>query len=106
MKKVIKVVVYFDYNTFEEVENNYYTSTPKPLPEPLVNPTKIPKPYIPKSSPDHPDFGKEPWPLEPLSKLDCPQCGIKLEGVMGYYCPHDDCPCGLGGVRCFSRDIT
>ena len=27
----------------------------------------------------------------------CSKCGIKLEGVMGYCCPHPKCPTGLGG---------
>lgn len=30
----------------------------------------------------------------------CGKCGIKLEGVMMYCCPHGDCPCGLGGISC------
>lgn len=31
---------------------------------------------------------------------NCSKCGLKLEGVMGYVCPHAECPTGLGGTRC------
>ena len=31
---------------------------------------------------------------------NCPRCGLKLEGVMGYVCPNADCPTGLGGSKC------
>lgn len=30
----------------------------------------------------------------------CPKCGIKLEGVMGYCCANIDCPTGLGPIVC------
>ena len=30
----------------------------------------------------------------------CPKCNLDLKPVMGYCCPHDNCPCGLGGVTC------
>lgn len=49
---------------------------------PLLNdPTNIPAPWTPKSSPQHPEFKKE-----------CPKCRIKLENTMGYCCPDSDCP--------------
>lgn len=31
---------------------------------------------------------------------NCPKCGIYLEQVMGYCCPHPRCPTGLGGSHC------
>lgn len=30
----------------------------------------------------------------------CGQCGIKLEGVMGYACSKMGCPTGLGPISC------
>lgn len=30
----------------------------------------------------------------------CPKCGITLENVMMYCCPHHDCPTGLGPIMC------
>jgi hypothetical protein len=36
------------------------------------------------------------YPGQPASM--CPKCGLKLEGVMGYCCPHIDCPVGMGPV--------
>lgn len=56
----------------------------------VVDPTKIPGPWTPKSSPSHPEFKKE-----------CPRCGIKMDGPMGFSCPDGECPvfnkvtCGL-----------
>ncbi len=42
----------------------------------------------------------KPW--EPKwGKIDtCPKCGIQLNQVMSYSCPHLDCPTGLGPVWC------
>lgn len=49
---------------------------------PIINePYQIPKPWTPKSSPQHPEFKKE-----------CPKCGIKIDGLMGYSCPDSECP--------------
>lgn len=49
---------------------------------PLINdPTKTTKPWTPKSSPQHPEFKKE-----------CPKCGIKIDGLVGYSCPDSECP--------------
>lgn len=31
-------------------------------------------------------------------KAHCPKCGITLEWVMMYSCPHYNCPTGLGGL--------
>jgi len=33
-------------------------------------------------------------PYKPIDR--CAQCGLKLEGVMSYYCPQANCPVGLG----------
>lgn len=52
------------------------------------NPWNIPKPYIPKSNPAHPEFKKE-----------CPKCGIKLENTMGYSCTDSLCPV-FSQVKC------
>jgi hypothetical protein len=30
----------------------------------------------------------------------CGKCNIELAPIMGYCCPHTDCPCGLGGFSC------
>lgn len=30
----------------------------------------------------------------------CGKCGLELRMVMGYYCPHNHCPTGLGGTHC------
>lgn len=83
MKKVIKVVVYFDDGTYQELNNNFFTSPPVPTPEP--------EPW------EHPLVPK--WPQMP-EPTHCGKCGIKIEGVMGYYCPQPNCPCGLGGITC------
>jgi hypothetical protein len=32
----------------------------------------------------------------------CGKCNIELTPIMGYCCPHADCPCGLGGFSCNS----
>lgn len=88
MKKVIKVVVYFDDGTYQELNNNFFTSPPVPTPEP----EPWSHPLVPK------------WPQYPESDHRCGKCGIKIEGVMGYYCPQPNCPCGLGGITC--GDLT
>lgn len=28
----------------------------------------------------------------------CGQCGLEVKNVMGYYCPRQNCPAGLGGL--------
>lgn len=38
-------------------------------------------------------------PYGPIN-THCPLCGLKLEQVMGYCCPHPVCPTGLGGTQC------
>lgn len=41
-------------------------------------------------------------PVMPVAKprINCGKCGIELTDVMGYCCPRNDCPCGLGGFSC------
>mgnify|MGYP001765328747 CR=1 FL=1 len=39
-------------------------------------------------------------------KKECPKCGLKLTGPIGYYCTNNPCPCGLGGVYCGTGDLT
>ena len=55
-----------------------------PLPHPLPS-----MPYQPWVTPNSPPMGG-----------NCPKCGLKLEGVMGYVCSQPQCPTGLGGVWC------
>ena len=38
-----------------------------------------------------------PWKKE-SAYSNCPTCGLKLDQVMGYVCPHPRCPTGLGGA--------
>jgi len=44
-------------------------------------------------------YSPPPVPSRPYEWRDsnCPKCGIKLSGVMGYCCPRSGCPTGLGG---------
>lgn len=58
-------------------------ATKSPVYGPINDPTKVPLPWTPKST-----------------KQSCTKCGITLEPIMGYYCPHSDCPCGLGSPSC------
>lgn len=79
MKKIIKIVTFYDDGTFSEsVPSAPYS----PMPSLPINP--LPEPY---------------W-----NTKQCPKCGLKLEGAMGYYCPHSQCPTGLGGVYCSTKD--
>ena len=47
----------------------------------------------------------QPWttPNTPIGN-NCPKCGLKMDGVMGYVCPAPDCPTGLGPVMCKAGD--
>lgn len=38
-------------------------------------------------------------------RKECPKCGLKIEGAMGYFCTNNPCPCGLGGVYCGTGDL-
>ena len=35
----------------------------------------------------------------------CGKCGLKMDGPMGYCCPHKDCPCGMGPVWCSTSEL-
>ena len=44
---------------------------------------------------------KHPWEkfIPPtINKNSCPKCGIDISGTMGYCCPNQDCPTGMGPV--------
>lgn len=83
MKKVIRTITFYDDGTYEDM--SVYTS---PMPSVPLNP----QPY-------------NPFPtMEP--KQHCPKCGLKLEGVMGYVCPNNPCPTGMGGVWCSTTDCV
>lgn len=72
MRKIIKIVTFYDDGTFSE---------------------SIPSaPYAPM-----PSIPMNPSPFTPNN---CSKCGLKLEGVMGYVCTNYPCPCGLGGAWC------
>lgn len=77
MRKIVKTITYYDDGTYEE--QIYYTS---PMPSTPWNPSQ---PY---------------GPLINTPKQSCPKCGITLDKVMGYCCPNNPCPTGLGGVYC------
>jgi hypothetical protein len=51
---------------------------------------RVPHPAVPYFPPVEPVFGPN----------QCGRCGITLSPVMGYVCPHANCPCGLGGASC------
>lgn len=59
----------------------------EPPPEPMP---WYPEPFLPSPT----------WPPTFTSKPSCGECGLVLEGVMGYVCNHVPCPTGLGGPIC------
>lgn len=78
MKKITKIVTFYDDGTFTE-------SVPyigAPFPSVPINP----QPYNPFPSVE--------------TKPTCPKCGLVCEGAMGYVCPNNPCPMGMGGVWC------
>lgn len=79
------------YREWNEVHKGCIGNPYPPLP-PIVAPT----PYAPWTMP------YQPWttPNHPPMANNCPKCGLKLEGVMGYCCPNAGCPTGLGPVTC------
>lgn len=87
MKSISRIVVHYTDGTQETIYGNNPLTPPNPVPQ-------IPDKY-PPIEPSVPI-----WPHNAASGRKCTKCGIKLEGVMGYYCPQKDCPCGLGGVSC------
>lgn len=36
----------------------------------------------------------------------CGACGLRIHKVMGYCCPHPDCPTGFGSVTCHNSDFA
>lgn len=60
---------------------------------------KYPPPAVPPIMWPPPCGPGEPFPLKPWSDTTgtCAKCGITLSRVMGYVCPRNDCPSGLGG---------
>lgn len=74
-KKIVKIVIHYSDGTTEDIS---YQSTFQP---------------VPPTYPMKPSF-----PGYPISS--CSRCGLELGGVMGYCCPHMDCPSGMGPVVC------
>lgn len=81
MKRIVKTITFYDDGTYQE--QSYYTS---------------PMPSVPQIQPTAPF----PDPLVPWfdQKNKCPKCGLVCEGAMGYVCPNNPCPMGMGGVTC------
>lgn len=55
--------------------------------------------YIPQDKPWDVPF----VPTKHYGENRCTKCGIKLNAVMGYCCPHTDCPCGMGPSTCLTQ---
>ena len=79
MKKIVKIVTFYDDGTFTE-------STPSAPYNPM--PTS---PYT--------------FPMVD-TKPTCPKCGLVFEGTMGYVCSQPKCPTGLGGAWCSVTDCV
>ena len=72
MRKVIRIVTFYDDGTFtESIPSAPYS----PMPVQPMNPT-----------------------FKPVDK--CSKCGLELKGSMGYVCNNYPCPVGLGGAWC------
>lgn len=109
-----KIFVYINekyekVDTWENVSVTRWKKKPKenslkeqhnvdPLPDydKLLPPIQPPKPYFPWETPTPINPPVSPWG----SISNCGKCGIKLDKVMCYSCPHPDCPTGLGPVSC------
>lgn len=76
-------------NKINELEGKEYN---KPLTSPL-------NPWFPPPTDVEPTT---PWPKEiplPTTIIDkCKECNIDLYQLMGYCCPHSNCPCGMGPI--------
>jgi len=62
---------------------------------------KIDIPTIPPRGSGWPEPPHDPNPVV----ARCGKCGLELHRVMGYFCPHADCPCGLGPTTCKTGDL-
>jgi hypothetical protein len=77
MKRVVKIVTFYDDGTFtESVPSAPYS----PMPITPLNPNN--------------------WDLLKV----CPKCGLKMDGPMGYVCNNYPCPTGLGGSWCSTNE--
>lgn len=86
MRKIVKIVTFYDDGTFTE-------STPSPyMPTTPMTPYKGEFPWTPDNTPKWNEVSK------------CSKCGIELKGAMGYVCTNYPCPCGLGGAWCSVTD--
>jgi hypothetical protein len=74
MRKIIKIVTFYDDGTFTE----------------SIPAVSAPLPNIPVT------------PLATFTK--CSKCGLNLETVMGYVCNNYPCPTGLGGAWCSTNE--
>lgn len=81
MRKIVKIVTFYDDGTFSESVPVQEPITPLPYPLPS-------SPYQPWTTPNS------------LIGSNCPKCGMKMEGIMGYVCSQPQCPTGLGGSWC------
>lgn len=79
MKTIDRVAIYYTDGSCETI----FSNNPLPMPQiPQVDPSKA-KPMV---------------PLVPVWSTDCPKCGLECKGVMGYCCPDNKCPMGLGSA--------
>lgn len=76
MKKIIKIITFYDDGTFTE-------STP----------------HIGSPMPSYPTTPPE-WTNK------CSKCGLELNQVMGYVCNNYPCPTGLGGAWYSTTDCV
>ena len=82
MRKIVKIVTFYDDGTFSESNPSAPYS---PMPVIPMNPPFSPVPHT-------------EWPKT------CSKCGLKLESVMGYVCNNHPCPTGLGGAWCMTNE--
>ncbi len=72
MRRITKIVTFYDDGTF--TESVPYIGAPMPV-TPMNPPT---------------------W----NTPNNCPKCGLKIDGPMGYVCTNYPCAVGLGGAWC------
>lgn len=66
-RKITRTVIYYDDGSYEEVNASPAFQPTKPIEWPNIDP-----------------------------KPTCPKCGLIMEKVMAYSCPHNNCPVGFG----------